>query len=242
MGHGFVGKLGVGEIGVGDEGNASHVEDSDALDLTPWGKVAGNDFFDVIRDVDAADIKGAVDAHKTACPSHVISVIGPLGPAEAIDVGIEDVVQAGQSVQILAFAALCADALCEVLAEEGVVYTVGLGVSAVCIGIAAAKGVILHIVFAVSTRPFVVPDVVHLAGLFGSWSFEGRGIDLYARGASFLDTLDLFGLLHGGSDLGVVWIERWLRVGFDAWVGCGSFRSFSSGSWGALFSVGHGQD
>ena len=57
MRHGFFGELAVGFVGVGDERDASGRETSDAVDLAPFGEVAGDYFFDVVGDVDPADFE-----------------------------------------------------------------------------------------------------------------------------------------------------------------------------------------
>ena len=92
MRHCLLGELAVGFVGVGDEGHASGSEDADTVDLAPLGEVAGDYLFDVVGDVDAADVQGAVLAHEAADAAHVVAVIAVFVAAEAVDVGVEEVV------------------------------------------------------------------------------------------------------------------------------------------------------
>lgn len=113
MRHGFLCELGVGLVGVGDEGDAARGEDADPVDLAPLGEVARDDFFDVVGDVDAADVEGAVLPHEAADAAHVVAVIGVFIAAEAVDVGVEGVEEAGQAVEVLALVAARTEAFGE---------------------------------------------------------------------------------------------------------------------------------
>jgi len=61
-----------------DKCHAPSVENSYALDLAPLGKVPCDDLLDVVRDVNAADVDGAVLPGEAAHASHVVSVVGEL--------------------------------------------------------------------------------------------------------------------------------------------------------------------
>ncbi len=89
--HSFLRELRVGFVGVGDKGHAAGGEHADAVDLAPFLEVAGNDFFDVVGDVDAADVEGAVLAHEAADAAHVVAVVAVFVSAEAVDVGVEEI-------------------------------------------------------------------------------------------------------------------------------------------------------
>ena len=140
VGHGLLGELGVGLVGVGDEGDAARVEHAYALDLSPLGEVARNDLLDVVGDVDAANVDGSVLAHEAANTSHIVTVVGVAVAAEAIHIRIEQIVDSRQTVQVLAVLALGADAAGEEEAEVGAGDPVGLRVAAVLGDITAALG------------------------------------------------------------------------------------------------------
>ena len=55
MRHGFLCELAVCFVGVGDEGDAAGREAADAVDLAPFGEVAGYYLFDIVCDVYPAD-------------------------------------------------------------------------------------------------------------------------------------------------------------------------------------------
>ena len=86
----------------------------------PLLKVPGHNLFDVIRYMNSPNIEGAVLPHETPYPSHVISIVllllSVLDPtllrirtyavavaAKTIDVGIEEIMQARQAVEVFAF-------------------------------------------------------------------------------------------------------------------------------------------
>jgi hypothetical protein len=71
--------------------------------------VAGYNFFDVVCYVDPADVEGAVLAHERAHTAHVVAVVAVFVAAEAVDVGVEEVMQGREAVEIFAFVAFRAD-------------------------------------------------------------------------------------------------------------------------------------
>lgn len=64
--------------------------------------MARDNLLDVVRDVDAANVDGAVLAHKGADAAHVVAVVAVLVAAEAVDVGVEEVVDRGEAVEVFA--------------------------------------------------------------------------------------------------------------------------------------------
>jgi len=91
--HGFFRELRVSFIGVGYKGHAAGGEHTDAVDLAPFLEMPGDDFFDVVGNVDAADVESAVLAHEAAYAAHVVTVVAVLVPTEAIYVRVVEVVQ-----------------------------------------------------------------------------------------------------------------------------------------------------
>ena len=173
--HGLLGELRVGFIGVGDKRDATRGEDPDAVDLAPFLEVAGDDFFNVVGDVDAADVEGAVLAHEAADAAHVVAVVAVFIAPETVDVGVEEVMQSGEPVQILAFVAPGTQPLCEKQTEVAACDAVATGISGVFGYIAAAEGGSFGqvLVFAVTAGPFVVPDVKDGASLRRGLGFHG---------------------------------------------------------------------
>ncbi len=92
--HGLFRELRVGLIGVGYKGDAAGCEHADAVDLAPFLEVAADDLLDVVGDVDAANVQRAVLAHKGTDAAHVVAVVAVFIATEAVDVGVEEVVQA----------------------------------------------------------------------------------------------------------------------------------------------------
>lgn len=90
--------------------------------------------------MNTADVYGSVLAHKASHTAHVVSVVAELVAAEAVNVGVEKVVDAGQTVQVLAVLALGADTAGKEEAEVGAGDPVGLRVAAVLCDITAALG------------------------------------------------------------------------------------------------------
>ena len=91
MRHGLLRELRVRFVGVGDERDAARGEHADAVDLAPFGEVARDDLFDVVGDVDAADVEGAVLPHEGAHAAHVVAVVGVLVSTETVDIWVEGV-------------------------------------------------------------------------------------------------------------------------------------------------------
>lgn len=110
------------------------------MQTRPRARCAWSRTFNVVGDVNAADVYGPVLAHETSHAAHVVSVVAKLVAAETVDVGVEKVVDAGQTVQVLAVLALGADAAGEEEAEVGAGDPVGLRVAAVLCDITTALG------------------------------------------------------------------------------------------------------
>lgn len=258
MGHGLLGELGVGLVRVGHKGDAAGVEHARALNLAPFGKVARDNLLDVVRDVDAADVDGAVLSHKGADAAHVVAVVAVLVAAEAVDVGVEDVVDGGEAVEVFAVLAfgtyvrgrrrrvsvMILLILFEVVVEwkmnprkerltyssrkeqtkVGSCYSICLGVSAVLGDVATALcgGLGEVLVFAITARPFVVPDVEDGSCLWWWLRLDQGWVDLWSRWA-LLSADDLFDFLAGGGlllgDIGGCGGEGELFVGGFFYVG-----------------------
>lgn len=90
--------------------------------------------------MNAADVYGPVLAHETSHAAHVVSIVTEFVAAETVDVGVEKVVDAGQTVQVLAVLALGTDAAGEEEAEIGAGDPVCLRVATVFCNITAALG------------------------------------------------------------------------------------------------------
>lgn len=129
--------------------------------LAPLGKVARDNLLNVVADVDAADVERVVLAHERAHAPHVVAIVAELVAAETVNVGVEEVVDGGQAVQVLALLAARTQAARKEQAKVRARYLVGLGVAAVLDNVAAPGCVRFRyvFVFAVATRPLVVPDV-----------------------------------------------------------------------------------
>lgn len=77
-----------------------------SLNLTPFRKVPRHDLLDVVGDMYPADVDRPVLALEASHAIHVVSVVGVLVSSEAVDVRVEHVVNAGQSVEKEAVLAL----------------------------------------------------------------------------------------------------------------------------------------
>lgn len=185
-------------VGICDERHSPRSQDTDAINLPPLLEMARDNLLDIIRDVDAAHVQRAILARERPHTAHVISVVAELITAKAVNVGVEQVVQRRQTMQILALVALVADAAREEQAEIGPRDLIRPRVSAVLGDVAAALGGVLGqvLVFAVAAGPLVVPDVEDGAGLRGRFGLDGRWVNL-RPGRTTLAADDLFGLLHG---------------------------------------------
>ena len=141
------------------------------------------DFLDVVRDMNAPDIDRPVLAHEAASAAHVVAVVGVFIPAKDVDIWIEEVVQARQTVQVLALMALGADASREEEAEVAPRDAIRLGVSGVLSHVAAALGGRLRqvLVLPVAARPLVIPDVEDRARLRRRFRRDARRVDLRSR-------------------------------------------------------------
>ena len=102
MRHRLLRELRVRLVGVGDEGDAPCRQHPYAIDLAPFREVSGDDLFDVVSDVDPADVEGAVLTHEGAHAAHVVAIVGVFVTTETVDVGVEGVEEAGKSVKVFA--------------------------------------------------------------------------------------------------------------------------------------------
>lgn len=199
--HGLLCKLRVRFRRVRDERHAAGIQDARALNGAPFGEVPRDDLLDVVGDVDAADVDGAVLAQEGADAAHVVAVVGVLLAPEDVDVRVVHVVDPREAVQVLALAPLRAEAAREEEAEEGAVYAVGFRVPGVFGDVAAAGCECLGevLVFAVAAGPLVVPDVEDCTCLGRRLGGYGARVDLWARWAPFLanDLLDFAFLGRG---------------------------------------------
>ena len=212
--HCLLRELAVRLVGVGHKGHSPRRQHTDAIHLSPLGKMPRNHLFDIIRDVYPAHIQRPVLPHEAPHPTHVIPVVTVLVPPEAVHVRVEQIVQPRQAVQVLALVAARAEALGEEQAEVRAGHLVRARVARVGRDDAAAGGVRFRqvLVLAVAAGPFVVPDVEDRARLRGGLGFHGRRVDLRPGGAAFAPD-DLFGFFGvrgvgegggvvGGSDIG----------------------------------------
>ena len=105
-----------------------------------------------------SNVECSVLPHKTTNSAHVISVITVLVPAKAVHIWVEDIMDGGQSVEVLASTAFWTDPPCEEQTEVGTRNFVGTSISAVCRDVASIWSVSLREVgiFAVTTRPFII--------------------------------------------------------------------------------------
>lgn len=145
--------------------------------------MASDDLLNVVGNVYATNVEGAVLAHEAAHASHVVSVVAVLVAAEAVDVRIEDVVDGGQAVQVLALLALGAQALGEEEAEVAPGDPVGARVATV-LGYVAPRGsgsLRQILVLPVASRPLVVPDVEDRSRLRRRLALKRVGVHLRPR-------------------------------------------------------------
>lgn len=64
-----------------------------------------NNLLNIVADVDTTNVKRPVLAHKRSDTAHVISVIAEFVAPETVDVGVEDVVDCGEAMEVFAFLA-----------------------------------------------------------------------------------------------------------------------------------------
>lgn len=228
VGHSLLGELSIGLVGVRDESHSPRIKYAYPLDLAPFRKVARHDLLDVVRDVYPSDVDGPVLPHEAADAAHVVAVVRVLVAPEAVDVRVEQVVDARESVEVLTVLALGADAACEEEAEVGTGDFVRACEATVLGDIAATLSVCLGqvFVFSVAAGPFVVPDVEDGTGLRRWFRCYEGGIDLRSRRTFLADDLfDLFGCRCG--DLGGL---RRLSFSFFRHGGrCGLLNGLKSG-------------
>ena len=62
----------------------------------------GDNLLNVVAHVYSADVQRAVLPHEAADTAHIVSVVGVLVSAKAVDIRIEEVVYGGQSMEIFA--------------------------------------------------------------------------------------------------------------------------------------------
>ncbi|KAA6412159.1 MAG: hypothetical protein FRX48_04310 [Lasallia pustulata] len=230
MRHRLLGELAVRLVHVGDEGDAARRQHADAVDLAPLGEVAGDDLFDVVGHVDTPHVQRAGLAHEAADAAHVVAVVAVLVAAEAVDVGVEEVVDPGEPVQVFALVAFGAQASGEEEAEVRAGDCVGAGVARVGgDGAAAGRGGLREVfVFAVAAGPFVVPDVEDGAGLGGGSDFRVEG-STWGRAGRRLRRMIFLVFLTSGASVVVRAVVVMLAT----------VRSVL-GDWGAGESVGSG--
>lgn len=114
MRHSLSGELRVRLVRIRDERNAAIVQHPNPVDLSPFRKVSGDDFFNVICDVYPAHVKRSVLSHETAHAAHVIAIIAEFVATETVDVGVEEVMDARESMEVFALVAFGADASREI--------------------------------------------------------------------------------------------------------------------------------
>jgi hypothetical protein len=64
-----------------------------------------DNLLNIITDVDTANVKSPVLSHKGSNTAHVISVIAEFVATKTVDVGVEDVVDRGEAMEVFAFLA-----------------------------------------------------------------------------------------------------------------------------------------
>lgn len=165
----------------------------------------------------APNVQGAVLALEGSYTAHVVAVVGVLVAPEAVDVAGKNVRHRGQAVEVFAIYSFRTGAAREEETEVRAGRLVGLCVAAVSGYVAATlRGSLGEVfVFAVTTRPFVVPDIVDCACLWGLLSLYLRWVDLGTCRSSFApdDLLDFlaFGICCDDSLFGRV--DEFVRCG-----------------------------
>lgn len=139
--------------------------------------------------MDAPDVERVVLPHEAPHAAHVVAVVAVLVAAEAVNVGVEQVRDGGETVEVFAFVTTGAQPPCKEEAEERPGYSVSPCVSGVATDGAPAEGGGFGniFVFAVATGPFVVPDVEDGACLGGGeTALPCGGVDLRPSRSSLL--------------------------------------------------------
>lgn len=87
---------------------------------------------------------------------------------EDVDIGVVDIVDARQAVEVLALLTSRTYSSCKEEAEERAIYGIGFGVTGVFCDVTASLGFGMRqvLIFSVSAGPLVVPDVEDCAGLW----------------------------------------------------------------------------
>jgi len=110
-------------------------------------------------------------------------------PAKTVNIRIENVMQAGQPMQILALLTLWTQTPGEEEAKVRPRLPVCAREARVARDVAASGcgALVVEGVVAVAAGPFVVPYVEDCARLGWGLGFEGRGVDLWACGTALFD-------------------------------------------------------
>lgn len=106
MSHSLLCKLRICLVCVGYKRHAPGIKHADALNLSPFCKMPCHDLLDIVRHMDPANVHCAILAGEAADATHVVAVVAKLVAAKAVNVRVEDVVSAGQSVEVVAILAL----------------------------------------------------------------------------------------------------------------------------------------
>ena len=185
--HGLLSKLRIRLVRVRDERHPARGQHPDAVDLAPFREMARHHLLDIIGHMDPANIQRAVLARERAHTAHVVPVIAELVPTETVHVGVEEVMQRRQAVEVFALVAFGADAAREEQAEVRSGHLVCACVPAVLGDVApGGRGVFREIlVLAVAAGPLVVPDVEDGACLRGRLRFKRCRVHLRPSGSSF---------------------------------------------------------
>ena len=90
-----------------------------------------NNLLNIIRNVNPTHIQRAILAHKRSNTAHVIAVVAELVAAETVNVRTEEIMDSGQTMQILAFRSEVTDAAREEQTEVRAGNLVGARVAAI---------------------------------------------------------------------------------------------------------------
>ncbi len=121
----------------------------------------GDHFLDVVCNMYPSNVDRAILPHETTRAAHIISVIRMLVSVKYIHIRVEMIMYTRQSVQILALMTLRTDSACKKEAEIAPIDFVGLRVSSVLHDITSSfrRSLGKVLVFAIASRPLVVPNV-----------------------------------------------------------------------------------
>lgn len=131
MRHSLLRKLRLRKSSIRNESHTPRRQHTYSLNLTPLGKMPRNNLLNIIRNMDPTHIQRAILAHKRPNTAHIIAVIAELVAAETVDIRTEEIMDGGQTVQILAFRTEVADTAREKQTEVGAGNFVGARVAAV---------------------------------------------------------------------------------------------------------------